>query len=100
MKYIIECVIEIIGAILMIISIPLLISMFINIFKELKYDKRYKVICMSKSKHGNNFPFYSERTDFLTRKEARLFIKSEKKSDKRYFNKHNMYFKYKIVKIK
>lgn len=97
MKCIIECVIEIVGAILMIISIPLLISMFINIFKDLKQysDNRYVVTCKR-----NERSYYTEMKYFKTRRDARHFIKLERHADKVLHNPRGIYFKYKIIKIK
>lgn len=55
----------------------------------------YKVICTCKE----NKQFYSEIKHFKTRKDAKNYIKAEKKTDKVLYNPYEAHFKYKIVEM-
>ena len=55
----------------------------------------YKVICRCKE----NIQFYSETEYFKTKKDAKNFIKAEKKTDKVLYNPYGTHFKYRIVEM-
>lgn len=55
----------------------------------------YKVICTCKE----NNRFYAEIEHFKTRKDAKNYIKSEKKNDKILYNPYGTHFKYKIAEM-